>query len=395
MKKTVIITNPGEIDPLAFELIGASTKRDDAQTIGFFGSGLKYAIAGLLRSGIDFQIWSGDRAVDITTEAVSMRGQTFNRVIIDGRPTSLTTEIGPKWERWMFIRELYANAVDEGGEMAVSDTYSEWIAPGRTTIIFPTPEQIEDVINQQDLLFCRGREIMYEDDALRIYDEVGDGGFYVRGILVYRGMHGYGYELKRTPYDLNEERQVSSSFTAAYRTTDAIFGITDRKAVRRIVSRAKGGKSFEHGLLVGGYASVAAKGSDAWSDIVLFAPEDAKWATEWNHLPVSQDVYDNVKNVAKWTAAKWRKLDLNTDALNEAVANVERVAPGLLPSCSWSFGSSLSRKLGMGIEGDTMFIAESFHGMPTAELSAHIALSLLPESTRIILVRGLFENLSK
>ena len=193
MNKAIVITNEGMIDPLAFELIGASSKRSDESTIGFFGSGLKYAIAGLLRRGIDFQIWCGEEALDITTKEVTMRGQTFNRIFFNGEPTSLTTDMGPRWDKWMLIRELYANAIDEGGEMAVTEGYEQFIKQGRTTIIFPSPDQLEDVMKDQDILFCRDREIEYSDERITIYEEVGDGGFYVKGILVGRQLKGFGY----------------------------------------------------------------------------------------------------------------------------------------------------------------------------------------------------------
>ena len=39
--KYLKISNKGEIDPNAFRLRGASTKRNDEMKIGFFGIGLK------------------------------------------------------------------------------------------------------------------------------------------------------------------------------------------------------------------------------------------------------------------------------------------------------------------------------------------------------------------
>jgi len=56
MKKYILIQNDGEIETNSFELIGASTKRDDKTKIGFFGSGLKYSIAYMMRKGIEFKI---------------------------------------------------------------------------------------------------------------------------------------------------------------------------------------------------------------------------------------------------------------------------------------------------------------------------------------------------
>ena len=55
MEKWLKIGNSGEIESGAFRLIGACTKRGDDSMIGYFGSGLKYAMAVLLREGIEFK----------------------------------------------------------------------------------------------------------------------------------------------------------------------------------------------------------------------------------------------------------------------------------------------------------------------------------------------------
>ncbi len=96
--KVIVFYNPGEIDPLAFQLMGASTKRDDDSQIGMFGSGAKYALAYLKRNlDIIPRVFSGEREIDIRTETVTMRGKTYERFVIDGQGTSITTDMGPIW----------------------------------------------------------------------------------------------------------------------------------------------------------------------------------------------------------------------------------------------------------------------------------------------------------
>lgn len=379
--KVLVITNPGLIDPLAFELIGASTKRSDAQTIGFFGSGLKYAIAGLLRRGIHFQVWRGEELLEITTQEVKLRDQSFQRILFNGVPTSLTTDMGPRWEKWMLIRELYANSIDEGGEMAVTEDYQEFITPNRTTIILPDIDQVSDVISDQDVLFCRGREIEYEDDTLRIYEEVGDGGFYVKGILVYRALAGFGYMQKSNPYTLNEERQLASPSDAIRSTVASIFAINDRKMVKRIVARAKAKSTIENSLFQTWLINHH-KASEAWGDIVLFKAVSADFATEWNHLVVSDDVYNYTENIQKWEDRKWKRsgTPAQMDRLRLSVDMVDKAAPGELPKCEWHFGSSISRTIGMGMEGGTMFVSDGLADEPVHIIAAHIALSMCKES---------------
>lgn len=109
------IVNDGELDMNALFLLGASSKRGDDTKIGFFGSGNKYALAVLLRHGIDVKIFSGDRQVLVEKKSTEFRGENFDQIVIDGKETSFTTSMGPEWELWFALREFVCNAIDEGG----------------------------------------------------------------------------------------------------------------------------------------------------------------------------------------------------------------------------------------------------------------------------------------
>jgi len=110
----ILIKNTGEVDPASFELLGASTKRDDSTKIGFFGSGIKYSIAYLLRNELFFEVWAGEKKIRFEVEEVKLRDQVFNRVLVNDNTTSLTTEWGTSWDRWQIFREIVCNAMDEG-----------------------------------------------------------------------------------------------------------------------------------------------------------------------------------------------------------------------------------------------------------------------------------------
>lgn len=113
-KKTYIkIENKGEIEPGAFSLLGATSKRGDNSKIGYFGSGLKYALAVLLRHNVEFHVFSGTRKVNIEVRKSSFRNTEFDVIHIDGMPTSLTTEMGVDWHLWYAVREIYCNSLDE------------------------------------------------------------------------------------------------------------------------------------------------------------------------------------------------------------------------------------------------------------------------------------------
>ena len=394
--KALVITNKGLIDTLAFELIGASTKRNDEQTIGFFGSGLKYAIAGLLRRGIPFQVWCGEDLLDITTEEVSMRDQKFERIFFNGKPTSLTTSMGPRWEPWMLVRELYANAIDEGGEMAVTEDYREFIGPDRTTIIFPDPDMVAEVLAQQEMLFCRNREIVFEDGRIRIYEEIGDAGYYVKGIQVHRcqAQTGYGYMLKRTPFEINEERQVSDLFKSSNMLLRAILSIEDQKMVRRFVARAKVEGSYENLLMNTGWVDGGTITSPAWDDVVLFRSIAKEFVTEWNHLVVSENIYRNINHQKKWETRKWTPLgsESQNQRLRALVNRLKDVSPGALPSGYWQYGKGESRTLSVGTEGENIYVNLSLAELSDDLLAAGLFRALASESHQLTLVASYFKE---
>jgi hypothetical protein len=123
-KQWLRITSRGEIETEAFTLLGASAKNDE-NSIGLFGSGAKYAITSLLRNNIEFMVFSGKRRITITTKNVMFRDKHFKQVIVAGKETSLTTRMGSESNDWdnsfAIFRELYSNALDEGGaEMIVT-----------------------------------------------------------------------------------------------------------------------------------------------------------------------------------------------------------------------------------------------------------------------------------
>lgn len=112
----IIFSNPGEIDPRLITTLGVNVKQGDSP-IGFFGTGLKYAIAVALRHGQAIEIWSGDKRFAFSEEKHEIRGKTFGIVHMNEQALGFTTELGKKWELWMAYRELYCNALDEGGSV--------------------------------------------------------------------------------------------------------------------------------------------------------------------------------------------------------------------------------------------------------------------------------------
>ena len=110
----IIFKNPGLIDTVAMVTSGVSAKERD-NPIGIFGTGLKYAIAILLRNDCTIDIWRGNKRYAFTLVEKTIRKRKFNIVCMNGKFFGFTDRLGLNWEPWMAFRELYCNAKDEGG----------------------------------------------------------------------------------------------------------------------------------------------------------------------------------------------------------------------------------------------------------------------------------------
>jgi len=152
------ISNIGEIEINAFKLIGASSKRNDSSKIGFFGSGLKYALAYFLRENTELHVFSGETKINITTRSTVHRGTEFKIIQINGEDTSLTTDMGPKWGAWGAIREIYCNAIDEGAnDITIVDGDSIKGSPDNTTFFIGVTPALMEVIENWSDYFCKDR----------------------------------------------------------------------------------------------------------------------------------------------------------------------------------------------------------------------------------------------
>lgn len=116
----IIFENAGEIDPRAIATMGVNVK-ETRNPIGYFGTGLKYAIAVLLRTGHKIEIQSGTKTFKFGVKTEAIRGVDFGIVTMNKRELGFTTQLGKNWKMWQVLRELYCNCEDELGRHYVSN----------------------------------------------------------------------------------------------------------------------------------------------------------------------------------------------------------------------------------------------------------------------------------
>ena len=178
---------PTAINIHAVTTFGVSAK-ETASPIGKFGTGLKYAIAGILRGGGEIHIVSGTDSYDFGTQSDLVRGKHFSFVTMshNGGDTvrlGFTTELGSHWESWMFYRELYSNTLDENGTVEVESCE---ILPSKCdgTSIFV--DGLDGIHADSSKYFLPHNVApVYEDTSVKVYANPSVAGIYYRGILAH------------------------------------------------------------------------------------------------------------------------------------------------------------------------------------------------------------------
>jgi len=215
--KTLLIKNNTLIEHNAFHLIGACTKRDDSGSIGYFGSGLKYAIAVLLREGIHFKVFSGLKEIKITTEPEEFRNQTFQVIYVNGVKTSLTTDMGPDWKIWQAVREVFCNAIDEGDYEYGCHLVTAPTRDATTFHIDCDNDTLQEIVNNWDKYFSLKRKTVTANKRGQVFKCMDEY------VCIYRKGIRCWEEQKKSLYDYNiydlkiNESRIATSQHDLYR----------------------------------------------------------------------------------------------------------------------------------------------------------------------------------
>lgn len=211
--KYLKIQNDGELDIRLVALMGGTTKANDKFKIGQFGTGLKYTLAYLFRNNIDFKIFVGEAQVDITIETEVIKDENFDIICINGNRTSITTKMGADWTAWMIIRELWCNALDEGGEQKdiVNEAQGE---TGKTIFYIQIDKDFQSVLDNWGDYFIHGNEALFENSTHKIYHGGEKLRIYKQGVLIHTVSQKslFSYDVKNA--NINELREFRGVVSA-------------------------------------------------------------------------------------------------------------------------------------------------------------------------------------
>lgn len=191
---TVIFRTPTILDLRAITTFGLHAKPNSKSPIGFFGTGLKMAIAVLVRNQIPVTIYIGNTAYVFYTKDNEFRDTTYQSIRMKKRDGLLgrwqyeelpfTTQLAKQWQLWMAFRELESNTRDENGSTSIMT--AEWVHPQdseSTTIVVGPSEAFFKVAKDIDTIFLPDglREPTVDLPKFQIFDRPGH-------YIYYRGM---------------------------------------------------------------------------------------------------------------------------------------------------------------------------------------------------------------
>lgn len=276
------ISNKGIVDPEAFSLIGASTKRGDSTKIGMFGSGNKYAISYLFRNNYEFHVFSGKSTIDFNTEQRSFKEQDFQVITINNVSTSITTEMGPDWTLWKVIREFYSNAIDEGLiDFKMVDEIDDNKIDNETAIYIKADDEIINFYNNVDEYFAIDRKVLFENEVGKIYRKISTNScFFRKGIKCYQTPKNSIFDYDFNDISITEDRVVSYSWNIAEQMWKLLSACDNQMVIRQVIQELRTDDYYEDRIndgMVTFYGEFSSSWDDALKDCKIAPRHLAGW----------------------------------------------------------------------------------------------------------------------
>lgn len=321
---TIYFSNNGLMDLDVIRTMGVSVKDTD-NPIGYFGTGLKFAIATLLRTGHKVVLHQGQQNIEFTTRTKIIRNKEFQMVYMEDEQLAFTTDLGKNWTVWQAYRELHSNCLDEMGHVArlPKEGDTVWAISG---------DEIEKAFDNRHQIFLP-TEPAWVVDGLEIHRGQSEHLYY-RGVRVADLPKPSRFTLNYTmPMVLTEDRTLASMYDANYKAGCRLPKVADPEFCRKVIDPDWDG--FESGMDF----------SDCYdpSEEMLDAIEAIK-----DHAKLS----GNTKNLLK----NKRKEVVTREAATLSAAEIATLEEALLPLPKLNCNLELSEVkvvefLGQNVEG--------------------------------------------
>lgn len=230
---------------------GVSSKPYSDNPIGKFGTGLKYAIAIILREGGRITLYDDTHRDTYTfsTTDVTFRGNEFRQVTCkhNSRIKSVwksiylpfTLDLGKEWVMWQAFRELYANTLDEGGYVVLGEMKD--IPEGYTCITVDSPI-FAQIAQQKVNIFpdFKAEEALARTDDIQIYSG-GSNHIYFRGMRAYDLDKPaiFTYNVINQDVDLTEDRTIKNIYAIRNYIERAISRGDNENVIKALITPEK------------------------------------------------------------------------------------------------------------------------------------------------------------
>jgi len=246
------------IPMMAFTSFGVNAKPNSDNPLGYFGTGLKYAVSIILRSGGTIRLLVDGVEYEFYTNKQQFRGKDFNVVRMKKRTGLLsswryealpfTTELGKNWGLWQAFRELESNTRDENGWSGATEHRSTLADSKGKTIIEVDCNNFVDVAGQLNEVFLDEKgPLIFENDKFAMYDSPSKYLYY-RGVRVHsmRYPARFTYDFKKGIVVLSEDRSAVNDYMLFHYVSSALMReIQDKAALNKALNSTEGQTHFE------------------------------------------------------------------------------------------------------------------------------------------------------
>lgn len=235
----VYFCNKEPIDLNAIAIMGVSVKTGNTP-IGYFGTGLKFSIATLLRTGHEVILKRDGVEIVFSVDRETIRGESFDRVKMGDERLGFTTKLGRNWEVWQAYRELYCNCLDEAGVIDAALPEGDF-----GTIFVVKGEGIEACHRNRHEIFLSTNPISHYQSC-DIHNNNSQYAYY-RGVRVHK--HGrpaiFTYNILGD-LELTEDRTAKYAHLIEHYAECAIAGCDDEDIIEEALMAPEG--TFEQNM---------------------------------------------------------------------------------------------------------------------------------------------------
>jgi hypothetical protein len=211
--------------------MGINAKPDNDSPIGFFGTGMKIALAILLRENATVAIKTPNGNYEFGVVTKNFRDKTFDVITCNDLELGFTTELGKQWGLEGAYRELVSNTMDESGE------WGRYPITEKDSTIYVTNKKFAECFDNHENIFVGSRVPIASSDKLNIYK--GDGKIFYRGVKVgFIEEAMYSYELL-DEVKLTEDRTIFNIYDVYRSIERGIEKLTDKSILKLLFTAKK------------------------------------------------------------------------------------------------------------------------------------------------------------